>query len=87
MDKETEERVNRPIAYQEFPKMLHHPDGRTQVVNSDREASALGAEWLPTPGDALKVKAERDEAEAKRLAAQIAKDAEPEDDGKKGRRG
>jgi hypothetical protein len=88
MDKETEERINRPIPYQEFPKMLHHPDGRTVIVENERQASAAGGEWLPTPGDALKVKAERDAAEEKRLAAQIAKDVK--DDAKdeaKGRKG
>lgn len=74
MDKETEERVNRPIPYQEFPKMLHHPDGRTLIVESDAQASSAGGEWLPTPGDALKVRAERDAAAEKRAQQQLASD-------------
>lgn len=73
MDKETEERVNRPIEFREFPKMKHHPDGRTQVVDSDEQESALGGDWLPTPEAALKVRAERDAAAEKRTSAQIAK--------------
>lgn len=73
MDKETEERVNRPVPYAEFPKMKHHPDGRTQIVNSESEESALGEGWCPNPTEALKIRAERDAADEKRLAAQIAK--------------
>jgi len=90
MDKETEERVNRPIQHQEYPKMLHHPDGRTLIVENEKAESAAGAEWLPTPGDALKVRAERDDASAKRQAAQMAKDdkedAKHAKDDEKGRR-
>ncbi len=73
MDRETEERVNRPIPYQEFPKMKHHPDGRTAIVDDDKAESALGGEWMPNPTEAAKVKAQRDEADEKRQAAQIAK--------------
>lgn len=76
MDKETAERINRPIHYQEFPKMKHHPDGRTEVVNDASAESALGGEWMPNPTEALKIKAERDEAAAKRAAAQLAKESE-----------
>lgn len=71
MDRETEERVNRPIEFREFPKMKHHPDGRTAIVASDSEESALGGEWLPTPADALKVRADRDAADEKRQALKI----------------
>jgi hypothetical protein len=73
MDKETEKRINRPIPYAEFPKMKHHPDGRTALVNSESEESALGGEWCPNPAEALKIRAERDAADEKRVAAQIAK--------------
>lgn len=88
MDKETEERVNKPIPFQEFPKMLHHPDGRTAIANDPaEEKTLLRGDYCPTPDDALDVRAERDEAAAKRQAAQIAKaskDAEDsKDDGKK----
>lgn len=75
MDKETEERVNKPVPFAEFPKMKFHPDGRNAIVNNDSEESSLGAEWLPSPTEALKVRAERDAADEKRLAAQIAKKA------------
>lgn len=73
MDKETEERINRPIPFQEYPKMLHHPDGRYAIVSSAREQSALGNDWYPNPMEASKISAERDAADEKRLAAQIAK--------------
>lgn len=73
MDKETLERVNQPIEFREFPKMKHHPDGRTHVVDSSEQESALGGEWLPTPDAALKVRAERDARDEKRASAQIAK--------------
>jgi hypothetical protein len=73
MDKETEERINRPIPYQAFPKMKHHPDGRTAIVNTESEESALGTDWCPNPTEALKVRAERDAADEKRLSAQLAK--------------
>lgn len=87
MDKETEERVNRPIPFQEYPKMLHHPDGRTLVVENDREASAAGGEWMPNPTEALKVKAQRDEAAEKREAVQTFKDFAEDDKATKGRKG
>lgn len=73
MDKETLDRVNQPIEYAEFPKMRHHPDGRQVIVNSSKEESDLGAEFLPTPDAALKVRAKRDADEEKRAAAQLAK--------------
>lgn len=73
MDKETEIRVNTPIPYQEFPKMKYHPDGRTAIVEDEKAESVLGGEWMPNPTEAAKVKAERDDADAKKLAAQIAK--------------
>lgn len=73
MDKETEIRVNTPMPYQEFPKMKHHPDGRTAIVEDEKAESALGGEWAPNPTEAAKVKGERDAADEKRQAAQIAK--------------
>jgi hypothetical protein len=60
----------------EYPKMLHHPDGRTQIVNdSQAESELTGNGWCLTPAQALKVRAERDEADKKRDAATIAKAA------------
>lgn len=75
MDKETEIRVNTPIPYQEFPKMKHHPDGRTAIVEDGPAESALGGEWMPNPAEAAKVKADRDAAEEKRQALKLAAEA------------
>lgn len=53
----------------EFPQMLHHPDGRTLTVNTKAERDeAFRGDWTPSPDAALKVKADRDEAERKRVA-------------------
>ena len=71
MDKETEARINKPIPFAEFPKMKHHPDGRTKVVEDEAEESSLGAEWLPTPAAAAKIRADRDAADEKRQALKI----------------
>jgi hypothetical protein len=73
MDKETLERVNTPIEFREYPKMKHHPDGRTQIVENDREESELGPEWLPSPDAANKVRAERDAGAEKSAAIQRSK--------------
>lgn len=73
MDKATEERIAIPAPFAEFPKMKHHPDGRQAIVNSEAEERALGDDWCPNPMAAAKVRAERDAADEKRLAAQIAK--------------
>lgn len=60
----------------EYPKMLHHPDGGQQIVNSSSEESQFtGNGWCLTPDQALKIRAERDEADKKRDAAGIAKAA------------
>jgi hypothetical protein len=72
MDKETEERISRPYSFQEYPKMKYHPDGRTATVADDAAESALGGEWMPNPTEAAKMRAERDAADEKRAAAQIA---------------
>lgn len=51
----------------EYPKCLHHPDGRDLVVhNKEQEEDALRGEWCPTPEEAQKVKAKRDAADKKR---------------------
>lgn len=64
---------NAERGFVEFPKMKHHPDGRTAIVASGREESELGGEWMPSPDAALKVHRERDEAAAKRQAGQLSK--------------
>lgn len=86
MDKETKERVERPVPFAEFPKMKHHADGRTVTVNSGSEESALGGEWCNNPDQALSEKQKRDDAEAARLTAKIAEEAKAaETEGKKGK--
>jgi hypothetical protein len=58
----------------EYPKMLYHPDGRQATVNSSREESELtGNGWCRLPAEALKIRAERDEADKKRDLAAAAK--------------
>jgi hypothetical protein len=60
----------------EYPKMLHHPDGRQQIVSTEAEQSYYaGNGFCLTPDQALKIRAERDEADKKRDAATIAKAA------------
>lgn len=75
MDKATEERVNKPVEFQEFPKMLYHPDGRQLTVNSDEEESKAGSDWHPTPQDAIDEKTRRDAADAKRAALAVGREA------------
>lgn len=75
--KDVLERLNKPIPFAEFPKMLYHPDGRQAIVNSSAEESEhAGNGWCLLPAQALKVRAERDEADKKRDigAARSAKD-------------
>lgn len=62
MDKETAERIERPIPFQEFPKMLYHPDGSTTTVDSEAAQAALGGEWAPSPAEAAADRAKRDAA-------------------------
>lgn len=80
MDKETKERVERPYVFQEFPKMKHHPDGRTATVNSSHEESALGEDWCNTPQQALDERAKRDRAAELRVAERLAAEAADADD-------
>lgn len=74
--KDVLERLNKPIPFAEFPKMLYHPDGRQATVNSSKEESELtGNGWCLLPAEALKTRAERDEADRKRELAAAAKAA------------
>lgn len=60
----------------EYPKMLYHPDGRQATVTSPAEESELtGNGWCLKPAEALKIRAERDEADRKRELAAAAKAA------------
>lgn len=41
-----------PYVYQEFPRMLHKPDGSTCVVaDLDQKAAKLADGWYLSPGD------------------------------------
>jgi len=76
MDAATEERVNQPVPWTEFPKMLHHPDGRTVIVeDAEGERDALNSDFVPTPDAALKIRAERDAADATRVKRKIGAEA------------
>lgn len=76
MDKETIARINAPYRFEEFPKMLHHADGRTTTVdNAQAEATQLNNGFHPTPTLAQSERAKRDEAERQRHALAIGKEA------------
>lgn len=76
MDKETLDRVNASIPYAEFPKMRHHPDGSSQIVNSKKEESALGPEWMDRePAVAERQKRDKRDAE---MAARLAVTGKPD---------
>lgn len=71
-DQKTLDELNTPKPFQEFPKMLHHPDGQTRTVNSAAEEDAAGSEWQPTPQDALDLKAAREQIAKKAQDKSIA---------------
>lgn len=85
-DQKTLEELNAPKPYAEYPKMLHHPDGSTRIVNGADEEKAAGDEWQQTPQDAIDLKAARDEiakkAQEKAIADALA--ASEADKAKKG---
>lgn len=95
-DQKTLEELNTPRSFQEFPKMLHHPDGHTKTVNSAAEEEAAGSEWQPTPQDALDLKTAREQIAKKaqdkaiadalqEKAAKEAKEAAAEEEAAKGK--
>ena len=51
-DQKTLDELNAPKAYQEFPKMLHHPDGSTVTVENATEEAALSDDYQANPADA-----------------------------------
>jgi hypothetical protein len=59
-DQKTLDALNAPKAFEEYPKMLYHPDGRQVTVASEAEEKALPSEWQQTPDDAAELKAARD---------------------------
>lgn len=83
MDKETKERVEKPIGHMEYPKMLHHTDGSNVTVNSpDEEKKVLaGGNHHPSPGEALDEKEKRDQADAKKAALKLGEEAKAVADG------
>ena len=71
----TEESAQR--GFIEFPKMLHHTDGSNTIVNNkDEEAEVLASgNFHPNPALAQAAKAKRDEADRKKAALAIGKEA------------
>lgn len=41
-------------SFREYPKMLYGKGGKTTVVKSEGEETALQGEWFTSPADALK---------------------------------
>ena len=75
MDKATEDRINAPVPFTEFPKMIYHPDGRTLIVDSDAAQSAAGGEWCPSPDAAESIREARDSAASARAARKLGAEA------------
>ena len=71
-DQKTLDALNAPKAYQEYPKMLHHPDGSTVTVENATEEAALSDDYQSAPTDAAGLKAIRDEQAKRAQAAEIA---------------
>lgn len=65
--------ADEPYEYQEFPKMLFHPDGSTATVfHESQQSELLTTGWHPTPQLAAAERNARDEklaAEDLRAAA------------------
>lgn len=55
--------------FQEYPKMLHHADGRTMTVEGEFEESTVSKEWKATPeaAQAAELPAKEPAKEAARL--------------------
>lgn len=64
----TEENARK--SFEEFPKVLYHPDGSTLTVQSRKEQDARGEEYFESPQEAIDEKEDRDQrASAKFVAA------------------
>lgn len=68
----TEENARK--AFDEYPKWVYHPDGRSQLVNSELEQSGMG-EWLKSPQEAIDEKAKRDKRDSDKFIAKVAAEA------------
>ena len=71
-DQKTLDELNAPKAYQEYPKMLHHPDGSTVTVENATEEAALSEDYQTAPTDAAGLKTIRDEQAKRAQAGEIA---------------
>jgi hypothetical protein len=80
------ERESRARGFVEYPKMLHKTDGNHVIVNNkaDEEDALRSADVHPTPDDAAKEKAKRDERDAGKTA--VAAGAEASAKGKGGKK-
>lgn len=62
LERLTQENARKP--FEEFPKHLYHPDGRSILVKSAAEQTAAGGEWLERPQEALDEAARRDKRDS-----------------------
>jgi len=78
----TEENARKP--FEEFPKMLYHPDGSSLTVRSRKEQDAKGEEYFESPQEAIDEKAKRDKRDSEKfIAAANAEASEKTGKGKK----
>lgn len=62
LERLTSENARKP--FEEFPKWLYHPDGRSELVNTAAEQTKLGGEWLEKPQEAIDVREGRDKRDS-----------------------
>lgn len=64
-------RENASKRFEEFPRHLYHPDGRSILVNSSAEQTAAGGDWLASPQEAIDEAARRDKRESDGFVAKV----------------
>jgi hypothetical protein len=69
LERLTRENASKP--FEEFPKHLYHPDGRSILVNSRAEQSAAGGDWLERPQEAIDEKNRRDKRDSEKFIADV----------------
>lgn len=68
-DELTRQNLSKP--FEEFPKYLYHPDGRTQVVRTRTEQDATGGDWFERPQEAIDEKTKRDKRASEKFVADV----------------
>lgn len=63
----TEENARK--AFEEFPKVIYHPDGSTLTVQSRKEQDARGEEYFESPQEAIDEKDRRDKRDSDKFVA------------------